>query len=106
MRISVVFFLCIAVMFLWVPVALAEEDSIYGQCIDQTDDPPPWCYQMTVERVGDPALCENILKYWPRADGVHGVCYYNLARKRKECALCDLIRDADIKKMCRLDVCK
>ena len=85
--------------------AFTGDDPIHDKCMNQTDDPPPWCYQMTVEKIGNPALCENILKYWPKADGVHGVCYYHLAMKQKNCALCDLIRNADIRKMCKLDVC-
>lgn len=84
----------------------AESDAIYEKCTNQQADPAPWCYQMEVERIGDADLCENILEYWPKADGVHGVCYYNLAMKQKDCALCDRIRNADIRKMCKLDVCK
>ena len=106
MRVSAVFFFCLALIVQWAPAVFAQDDPIYVKCVQQTDNPPPWCYQMTVEQLGDPTLCENILKYWPRADGVHGVCYYNLAMKQKACGLCDRIRNADIKKMCRLDVCK
>ncbi|MBW2679956.1 MAG: hypothetical protein JRD01_04290 [Deltaproteobacteria bacterium] len=91
---------------LFIGNALAENDSIYEKCINQQTDPAPWCYQMEVERIGDADLCENIFKYWPGAGGVHGVCYYNLARKQKDCALCNFIKNADIKKMCKLDVCK
>jgi len=92
--------------FLFSNQSFAESDAIYEKCINQQTDPAPWCYQMEVERIGDADLCENILKYWPRAGGVHGVCYYNLARTQKDCALCNFIKNADIKKMCKLDVCK
>jgi hypothetical protein len=37
---------------------------------------------------------------------VHGWCYYQLALRRKDCSLCDSIQEADIRKMCELDVCK
>jgi hypothetical protein len=93
-------------LFLFSNQVFAEDDPIHEKCMNQTDDPPPWCYQMAVEKTGDPKLCENILKYWPKAGGVHGVCYYHLAIKQKDCVLCDLIRNADIRKMCKLDVCK
>ncbi|MBC2744740.1 MAG: hypothetical protein HGJ93_17345 [Desulfosarcina sp.] len=88
------------------PLVFAENNPIYEKCMRQTFAPPPWCYQMTVEKIGDPKLCENILKYWPRAGGVHGVCYYNLAMKQKKCALCNFIKKADLKEMCKRDVCK
>jgi hypothetical protein len=85
-------------------VVPAEDDIFYLECKDHPRG--PWCYQEAVEQRNQPELCENILKYWPRADGVHGWCYYQLAMKNKDCSLCDKIRKADIKKMCRLDVCK
>lgn len=28
-------------------------------------------YQEIVGQLDEPALCENILKYWPKANGVH-----------------------------------
>jgi len=86
------------------PLVFAEEDRIYEKCKNQPRG--PWCYQETVEQLDEPALCENILKYWPTADGVHGWCYYQLALKHKDCALCDRIQNADIRKMCKVDVCK
>ena len=93
-------------MFSFAAIPLAEDDPIFKQCTNQTDSPPPWCYQRKVEEIGDPALCENILKHWPIADGVHGWCYYRLAAKQKECALCDSIKKADLKIMCKRDACK
>jgi len=84
----------------------AEDDPIYEKCIFQTDDPAPWCYQQEAKSIGDPDLCENILKYWPKADGVHGQCYYELAIQNKDCELCKRIKDEQIRKMCELDVCK
>ena len=77
-------------------LALAEDDEIYEKCKNHPRG--PWCYQETVEQLDEPALCKNILKYWPIADGVHGYCYYRLALKNKDCTLYDLIRKADIKK--------
>ena len=99
-----------AMMLLWVlaatGVTTAQDppDELFEQCKDHPRG--PWCYQETVEERNQPELCENILKYWPRADGVHGWCYYQLAMKNKDCTLCDRIRKADIKRMCRRDVCK
>lgn len=82
----------------------AESDSICGKCKGRPRE--PWCYQEEVERIGDPDLCANILKYWPRADGVHGWCFYRLALKQKECSLCDSIHKEDIRKRCIMEVCK
>ena len=84
----------------------AEDDPIYEQCRSQTDRPGPWCYQEEVETIGDPDQCENILRYWPKAKGVHGWCYYRLAIIQKNCDLCNRIGAPDIKKTCRLDACK
>ena len=84
----------------------AQEDPIYEKCTAQTKAPAPWCYQEEVEKIGDPNLCENILKYWPKADGVHGWCYYRLALVQKDCELCNRIATPDIKRMCKLDACK
>lgn len=92
--------------FFFLTFAFAEDDPIYKQCMNQTDDPPPWCYQMTVEKIGDADLCENILEYWPKANGVHGWCFYRLALKQKDCSLCDRIQKEDIRKLCILEVCK
>ncbi len=87
-------------------VLFAKEDPFYEKCISQMDTPAPWCYQEEVEKIGDPALCENIMKYWPKADGVHGHCYYQLAIKNKDCELCIQIKKKDIREMCELDACK
>jgi len=87
-------------------VLFAEEDPIFEKCLSQTDTPAPWCYQEEIEKIGDPTLCENILKYWPKTDGVHGHCYYQLAIQNKDCTLCMKIKKKDIKKMCELDACK
>jgi len=84
----------------------AEDDPIYEKCISQSDNPAPWCYQEEVKRAGDPDLCENILTYWPKADGVHGQCYYELAIQNKDCELCKRIKNEQIRKMCELDACK
>lgn len=83
--------------------AFSENDALYETCKDHPRG--PWCYQEAVEQHNQPELCENILKYWPKADGVHGWCYYQLAMKNKDCKLCERIRKADIKTMCRRDVC-
>lgn len=93
-------------MLLLTPLVFAEEDTIYEKCMSQTDRPAPWCYQEEVEKTGDPSLCENILKYWPNAIGVHGWCYYRLAILQKDCELCNPIKAQDIKKTCKLDACK
>ena len=87
-------------------VASAQEprDEIFEACKNHPRG--PWCYQETVEQRNQPRLCEHILKHWPRADGVHGWCYYQLAMKNGDCSLCDRIHTSDIKKMCSRDVCK
>ena len=79
-------------------------DELFEQCKDHPRG--PWCYQERVEQRNQPELCENILKHWPSANGVHGWCYYQLALKNKDCNLCERIHKADIKRMCRCDVCK
>ena len=86
--------------------AMAQDgtDELFEQCKDHPRG--PWCYQEALAQRNQPELCENILKYWPRADGVHGWCYYQLAMKNKDCNLCDRIHAADIKRMCRMDVCR
>jgi hypothetical protein len=95
---------------LWIALSTAVsmaqdgQDALFDECKDHPRG--PWCYQEAVEQRNQPELCENILKYWPRADGVHGWCYFQLAMKNRDCRLCDRIQKADIKKMCRLDVCK
>ena len=104
------FRICLAalLLFLILPAStlFAQDDPIYEKCVSQSDDPAPWCYQQEVERIGDPDLCENILKYWPKADGVHGQCYYELAIHNKDCELCKRIKNEQIRKMCELDACK
>lgn len=101
-------FLATSMLFTFVPATLlfGEEDLFYVKCISQMDTPAPWCYQEEVEKNGDSTLCENILKYWPTADGVHGHCYYQLAIKNKDCELCIQIKKKDIREMCELDACK
>ena len=80
---------------------LGEEDLVKEKCKND-----PWCYQQEVEKIGDPELCENILKYWPKAGGVHGWCFYRLALKQKDCSLCDRIKAKDIREnLCYKDVC-
>jgi hypothetical protein len=95
-------------LFLWLAMIAAamaqdDQDEIYQACKDHPRG--PWCYQEAVEQRNQPELCDNILKYWPKADGVHGWCCYQLAMKNKDCGLCERIRKADINKMCRRDVC-
>jgi hypothetical protein len=100
-------FLCVLIsLFLFSNQLFAESDPIYERCVNQKTDPAPWCYEAQVERIGDPDLCENILKYWSKADGVHGWCFYRLAVKKKDCSLCNRIKKQDIRKMCIRDVCK
>ncbi|WP_319406571.1 hypothetical protein [uncultured Desulfosarcina sp.] len=83
--------------------AFSGNDALYETCKDHPRG--PWCYQEALEQRNQPELCEKILEYWPKADGVHGWCYYQLAMKNKDCSLCERIRTADIKNMCRKDVC-
>lgn len=104
--------ICFAFLFLFIiplgTLSSEEEpvDPIYEKCISQKENPGPWCYLEEVKKKGDPDLCKNIIKYWPKAKGVCGQCYYELARKKMDCELCKRIKDKDIKKMCELDVCE
>ena len=87
--------------------ALASDnpsDPLYEKCKDLPRN--AWCYEEAVEARNEPAMCENIIKYWPRAEGVHGWCYYQLAMKNKDCSLCGKIHKGDIRTMCTRDVCK
>lgn len=84
MRILCALLLTVALLLASGTLVLCGEDPIKEKCKDD-----PWCYQQEVEKIGDPDLCENILKYWPKADGVHGWCFYRLALKQKDCSLCD-----------------
>ena len=104
MRHRFVFLFPVVWMLLFPALVLAERDLIYEKCKDHPRD--AWCYEEEVERIGDPELCENILVYWPVADGVHGWCFYRLALKKKDCSLCDRIKKADIRKLCIEEVCK
>ena len=65
-----------------VAIAQVGPDELYAQCKDHPRG--PWCYQETVAARNQPELCENILTYWPKADGVHGWCYFQLAPKNKD----------------------
>ncbi len=106
MRLIIVLMLTMATIMSLAMPTLCSDDPIYDRCMSATDDPPPWCYQIEVEKIGDPKLCDNILTYWPKADGVHGWCYYRLGLKQKDCTLCNAIQKSDIKVMCRRDVCR
>lgn len=101
----IVSIMILGILSLFAP-AIAGDDLIYDRCSGQTNSPGPWCYQREVEKRGDPELCENILTYWPNADGVHGWCFYRLALKNKDCSLCDRIKKADIRTLCIDEVCK
>jgi hypothetical protein len=104
MRFWWIFFVVFAFLALISGYALSEDDILYKTCKDNPRG--PWCYQEAVEQLNQPELCETILEYWPKADGVHGWCYYQLALKNRDCRLCDRIHKADLKRMCRRDVCK
>jgi hypothetical protein len=106
MKNSLTFVLVLFGFLLFSNQVFSESDSIYQRCTNQQKDPAPWCYQMEVERIGDPELCENILQYWPKADGVHGWCFFQIALKNKDCSLCGRIQKGDIRKLCVLEVCK
>ena len=92
------------ILLTFTAVVQAETDELYEAC--KSNPRGPWCYQEAVEQINNPDLCENILTYWPKASGVHGWCYYQLAIKNKDCNLCDAIRKDDVKTMCVKDVCK
>jgi hypothetical protein len=106
MKNSLTFVLVLFGFLLFSNQVFSESDPIYQRCTNQQKDPAPWCYQMEVERIGDPDLCENILQYWPKANGVHGWCFFQIALKNKDCSLCDRIQTEDIRKLCITDVCK
>jgi len=82
----------------------ASAEDLKKSC--QGDPREPWCYQEKVEDLGDPALCEPILDYWPNAVGVHGWCYYRLATLLNRCPLCEKIKKQDIYRTCRREVCQ
>ena len=95
------------IFLLFFPAAVVfAEDPIHEMCTSQNERPAPWCYQEEVEKIGDPDLCENILLYWPKAEGVHGQCYYQLAVKNRDCSLCRKIKAQDLRRMCELDACR
>ena len=98
-------FLCLWIVAV-TAAAMAQDpqDEIFEACKENPRG--PWCYQETVEQRNQPEMCENILKHWPGADGVHGRGCYQLAMKNRDCTLCERIHKADIKRMCRRDVCK
>lgn len=77
---------------------------LYEKCKDEIR--APWCFQEAVEKSGTPEMCEEILKYWPTANGVHGWCYYRFAIKRQDCSLCEPIRKRDIHRTCKKDACR
>jgi len=106
MKNRLTFLLVLSGFLLFSNQVFSESDPIYEKCTNQQTDPAPWCYQMEVERIGDPDLCENILQYWPKADGVHGWCFFRIALKNKDCTLCNRIQKGDIRKLCVLEVCK
>jgi len=94
----------ITLLSVFVVAPLAANDAIYEKCKEHPRG--PWCYEEAVEQINRPDLCENILTYWPKADGVHGWCYYQLGMKNKDCGLCSRIHKADLKQMCQRDVCQ
>ncbi|SMC25967.1 hypothetical protein SAMN02746041_02477 [Desulfacinum hydrothermale DSM 13146] len=96
--------LAVGVMVLWSPAGAQTDDPIYVQCRDEVR--APWCYQEAVEKREEPELCENILRYWPNAAGVHGWCYYRLAWKKRDCSLCKPIVHDQVKALCRREVCR
>jgi len=106
MKNHLIFVLVLSGVLLFSNQVFSENDSIYEKCKNQQKNPAPWCYQMEAERIGDPDLCENILQYWPNADGVHGWCFFRIALKNKDCTLCNRIQKKDIRKLCVLEVCK
>lgn len=102
MKIVCASLLMISSLMVFGALALCEEDPIKEKCKND-----PWCYQQEVEKIGDPKLCENILQYWPKAEGVHGWCIYRLALIQKDCSLCERIKAKDIREnLCHKDVCK
>ncbi|SHE70399.1 hypothetical protein SAMN02745206_00708 [Desulfacinum infernum DSM 9756] len=99
----------IAALFMMVvaspgPAGAQSDDPIYEKCRGEPRE--PWCYQEEVERLQRPELCENILRYWPDAHGVHGWCYYRLAWKKKDCSLCEPIVNEQVQRLCKREVCR
>ncbi len=85
--------------------AFAEEDALYERCKD--DVRAPWCYEEEVVKAQQPDRCENITKHWGKAAlGVEGYCFYEIAVKTRDCALCKRIKKSDIRRTCKLDACK
>lgn len=98
-------FAVISVLFFSGPSAFAEEDALYERCKDAPR--APWCYEEEVVKQQQPDRCENITKHWGNAAlGVQGYCFYEIAVKTRDCALCKRIKKSDIRKTCKLDACK
>lgn len=82
-----------------------SEEAIHAACLQ--DERPPWCFQEKVVAMQKPELCANITRYWgANAGGVEGYCYYEIAKKTRDCSLCKKIKDRRMRrKLCDRDVC-
>jgi len=82
------------------------EEELYANCKDEKR--APWCYEEKVVAMKIPELCEFITQYWGKAaKGVQGYCYYEIAKKTKDCSICNRIKDSRIRNnLCNEDVCR
>ena len=83
-----------------------RDTDLYNEC--REDKRAPWCYEEKVVAMKKPELCANITKHWGAgAGGVEGYCYYEIAKKTKDCALCKKIKNSQIRNnLCKRDVCR
>lgn len=83
-----------------------RDTDLYNAC--KEDKRAPWCYEEKVVDMRKPELCANITKHWgDNAGGVEGYCYYEIAKKTKDCSLCKKIKDSQIRNnLCIRDVCR
>ena len=98
------------------PVAVEPEKSaeatpvrdadLYNEC--KEDKRAPWCYEEKVVAMKKPELCANITKHWgDGAGGVEGYCYFEIAKKTKDCSLCKKIKNSQVRNnLCMREVCR
>lgn len=83
-----------------------SEADLHAACLN--DKRPPWCYEEKIVAMQKPEFCANISRYWgAKAGSVEGYCYYEIARKTKDCSLCKKIKNGRMRhNLCDRDVCR
>jgi len=82
-----------------------NDAELYAAC--REDKRAPWCYEKKVVEMRVPDMCANITRHWgSNARGVEGYCFYEIAKKTKDCSLCKKIKDRKLRNnLCNRDVC-